>query len=317
MLQAEIIQKQAEPVQKQADTQQQVKQELLVPIVKETIVQKQPEEPKKSKKPVIEHRIMTAERIENSTRKQPTQQETIIKQPITKKAENKPVVIPQEEETIIIPEAPPMVEVMQLKHDIEPEEVIYQEFVDINESVQAMPEVNMTEAEVINYELLSTEFPFLIIAEILNVTDEVEVADEIPPVLEQLQTFAETLEPAKATESLAIMDIMMEKIVLLSDEDTILGPEQVEQLEQELEILCERLLVCMGVEPKPETVKQLILVLKNEYLEQIEETKQDYDEGTHEFKQTMSNVMHGLQDTLHPSMPWLGRYALRLTRLAA
>jgi hypothetical protein len=164
------------------------------------------------------------------------------------------------------------------------------------------------EVEQPDYELLAEALPFIVFEQ-EEVASEDSDTIEKPPLVEQLAQFIETLEPTQAEEAGAILDVIMEKIQLFYEEDSA---ENQEILEEELELICARMLVCMGVKPTPETVKHLLLALKKEYLEQLELTEKEiYDEGTHERKQ-FSQMLHDLPDVVHPLSGLLGRYILQL-----
>lgn len=164
------------------------------------------------------------------------------------------------------------------------------------------------EIEQPDYELLAEALPFIVFEQDEVANEDSEVLEK-PTLVEQLTVYIETLEPARAEEAEAILDVIMEKIQLIYEEDST---EEQQILEQELEIICVRMLVCMGVEPIPETVKHLLLALKKEYLEQVELAEEEiYDQGTHERK-NFTRVLHDLPDIIHPLSSILGKYTLRL-----
>lgn len=183
---------------------------------------------------------------------------------------------------------------------------------------EVMEELVVLEQAVIekpDIQLLKAELPFLVFeAEIKEEHLETEAEPQpIPPVIEQLVEHIATLEPRVAEEPAAILGIVVEKIALLY-EATEMAVDS-EQVEQELEILCERLLVCLGVEPSPELVKQFVLLLKDDYqIRQMEEIQIIEDEGTHERKPL--NTLTDDYQIMPPFWSGLGKYALYASQVA-
>ena len=143
-------------------------------------------------------------------------------------------------------------------------------------------------------ELLELALPFIEFQQPEQSALEGEYSDteEIPSVVDQLYQHFETLQPELALEASEILNIIMGKIQELEAEET---GEYRETLEQELETICERMLVCMGIEPNPELVKNLLLVLKIEHQEQLElNTQISYDKGTHERKNAVFQSIYSL-----------------------
>ena len=103
----------------------------------------------------------------------------------------------------------------------------------------------------------------------------------------------------------------MEKIqILLEIVPETSDQQESEAIEQELEVLCTRILVCMGIEPSAKNVSRLIQSLMLEIQLQLHEA-QIIDEGTHEKKPAMSQLLDELSDMLKPPV-LLGKYALQL-----
>lgn len=169
--------------------------------------------------------------------------------------------------------------------------------------------IDQTTQEKPNIQLLQLELSFLMFE--AEQTDEplVLAVEQVPPIVGQLTEHIATLEPPAAEESTAILGIMVEKISLLDEvTETSVDPEQ---LEQELEILCDRLLICLGVEPTPELVKQFVLLLKEDHIKQQARSgaNQAMDEGTHERKQL--NALADDYQTTPTFWSGLGKCALR------
>lgn len=178
--------------------------------------------------------------------------------------------------------------------------------------IPELAEVVITE-EVPDFQMLQTELPFLVFDQPKTeiITENIIEQIEQKIIAAQLMEHIETLEPAKAEESAAILDVITYKIQLLHEilrnDDSHEAPEVIQQ---QLEILCTRMLVCMGIEPKPETVKHLILALRQEYTQQVAAEQTEQDVGTHERKLSFAHLMNDFDDLIHPLSRYLGQYAL-------
>lgn len=156
-----------------------------------------------------------------------------------------------------------------------------------------------------DYEILQTQLPFLDISESYDILQSEDSAEMLEPtyVSRQLAEFIQTLEPSKELEATAILAILMEDIKDIVDFPDTITLEKTE----EMEILCIRLLECLGVEPNKETSTRLLRILILEAKIQI--ANQILDEGTHEKKQSIFQLMGNLGDLI-PSSQLLGRYVL-------
>lgn len=173
--------------------------------------------------------------------------------------------------------------------------------------------VEVVKAEPLQLETLQAELPFLDIS--LHVLEDspvktLEKTSHVP-VLEQLMTHTENLDIPQRAEAQAIITILTSKI-----EQSLVGvddPFEQEALEQELEAICERLLIVMGViDPSEELVKQFVLLLKKDVIAQLELAEEVFVDGMHERKNFADSVWQDINDALHPALPLLGRYAVRL-----
>lgn len=213
-------------------------------------------------------------------------------------AEKRPVVeiAPQIviEEKVVVP-ASEMSEIISMESEQPP-------------TTELVPEDNLEKPDTV---LLQSELPFLV----FEVSEDEKNPDAelvlAQPLSEQLYERIQTLEPIKVEEATAILEVISEKITELYELE--LTEENTEQVQQQLEILCTRMLVCMDIEPTPEVVKQLILALRQEYIEQVQEEVSLEDEGTHERKHNLGQLIHDIQDLMHPLSQPLGRYALQAT----
>lgn len=166
----------------------------------------------------------------------------------------------------------------------------------------------LAELEEPNLQLLQETLPFLVF-EAHDAYDAEEVAEQ-PTIVEQLAVYIETLEPAEAEEAGTILEVIMDKIELLTE---TFSEEEAQILELELEVICARMLICMGIEPTPEITKNLILALRKEYLMQLEMMQtEEIDEGTHERKHDFGQMFYDLPDAVHPLTSILGRVTLLL-----
>lgn len=170
-------------------------------------------------------------------------------------------------------------------------------------------EINIVEIQP-DIQLLQEAMPFIN----FDIFNDVEVAmDEEATnltIVEQIYTFIETELTENAVEATAILDEIGIRIEQYYDVQTDI--EKLERLDNELEIICTRLLVCIGVEPEPETIRQFILAIKKDYLfKQVSATDTPDDEGTHERKHAFDTVSpypdYSSQNTI-PAL--IGRYAL-------
>lgn len=167
--------------------------------------------------------------------------------------------------------------------------------------------------------ILLAELPFLdfvpIEKAIAEDVDYVEIAEPSQTITEQIAEYIQTLESAKAEEAEAILGVMTEKIQLLlehselTEDDTSMDAEI---LEQELGVLCERLLVCIGIEPSSENVNRLMISLKAEIQQNLEAEAVVYDQGTHEKKHGFAHHLDELDGIIEPPSTLLGQYALQL-----
>ena len=170
-----------------------------------------------------------------------------------------------------------------------------------------------TAFELPDFEQLEIALPFIEFhqPEQTALEGEYSETEEILNVVDQLFQHFETLEPEPAEEASEILSIIMEKIQELESEETGIYRDA---LGQELETICERMLICMDIEPTPVLVKNLLLVLKIEHQERLGlNPKIAYDAGTHERKNAMLQSAYSLpleasQKLFHS----LGRHTLIL-----
>ena len=178
--------------------------------------------------------------------------------------------------------------------------------VEINSDIVASPAVLLAELPFV----LELSLPQSAVYELDTVESE-EIVEPVPILSEQIAEYIQALEPAQAEEAQAILGVMMEKIQsLLEIVPETQDKQESEAIEQELEVLCTRILVCMGIEPNAKNVSRLIHSLTLEIQLQLREA-QIIDEGTHEKKPYMSLLLDELSDNMKPPV-LLGKYALQL-----
>jgi len=212
----------------------------------------------------------------------------------------------------------------------EPTEITESEFAEVPEPEEALYEIisRVDTGEAIETEInsdivaspavLLAELPFVLELSLpqsavheLDTVESEEIVEPVPAISEQITEYIQALEPAQAEEAEAILKVMMEKIQsLLEIVPETQDRQESEAIEQELEVLCTRMLVCMGIEPSAKNVSQLIRNLMLEIQTQMAD-KTIIDEGTHEKKPAMSQLLDELSDMLKPPV-LLGKYALQL-----